>query len=36
LPQSALGYRENQEAFAMEVRALGVDLTEDDWRKENN
>jgi ribonuclease HI len=34
LAQSASGYRENQEAFAMEVCALGVDLTEDDWRKE--
>jgi hypothetical protein len=34
LAQSAPGYRENQEVFAMEVCALGVDLTEDDWRKE--
>jgi hypothetical protein len=34
LAQSASGYRENQEAFAMEVYALGMDLAEDDWRKE--
>jgi ribonuclease HI len=34
LAQSASGYRENQEAFAMVVCALGVGLTEDDWRKE--
>jgi hypothetical protein len=34
LAQSASGYRENQEAFAMEVCALGMDLAEDDWRKE--
>jgi ribonuclease HI len=34
LAQSASGYRENQEAFAMEVCALGGDLAEDDWRKE--
>jgi ribonuclease HI len=33
LAQSASGYRENQEAFAMEVCALGMDLAEDDWRK---
>jgi hypothetical protein len=34
LAQSASGYRENQEAFSMEVCALGGDLAEDDWRKE--
>jgi hypothetical protein len=34
LAQSASGYRENQEAFAMEVCAFGSDLAEDDWRKE--
>jgi hypothetical protein len=34
LAQSASGYRENQEAFAMEVCVLGMDLAEDDWRKE--
>jgi hypothetical protein len=34
LAQSASGYRENQEAFAMEVCALGMDLAGDDWRKE--
>jgi ribonuclease HI len=34
LAQSASGYRENQEAFATEVCALGMDITEDDWRKE--
>jgi ribonuclease HI len=34
LAQSASSYRENQEAFAMEVCALGGDLAEDDWRKE--
>jgi ribonuclease HI len=34
LAQSASGYRENQEAFAMEVCALGMDPAEDDWRKE--
>jgi ribonuclease HI len=33
--QSASGYRENQEAFAMEVCALEMDLAEDDWRKKN-
>jgi ribonuclease HI len=32
--QSASGYRENQEAFAMEIYAFGNDLAEDDWRKE--
>jgi hypothetical protein len=34
LAQSASGYREIQEAFAMEVCAFGSDLAEDDWRKE--
>jgi ribonuclease HI len=34
LAQSASGYRENQEAFAMEVCAFRSDLAEDDWRKE--
>jgi ribonuclease HI len=34
LAQSASGYRENQEAFAMEVCAFGSDLAEDDWRRE--
>jgi ribonuclease HI len=34
LAQSASGYRENQEAFAMEVCSFGSDLAEDDWRKE--
>jgi hypothetical protein len=34
LAQSASGYRENQEAFAMEVCAFGSDLAEDDWKKE--
>jgi hypothetical protein len=34
LAQSASGYRENQEAFAMEVCAFGSDLAADDWRKE--
>jgi hypothetical protein len=34
LAQSALGYRENQEAFSMEVCAFGNGLAEDDWRKE--
>jgi hypothetical protein len=34
LAQSASGYRETQEAFAMEVYAIGMDLAEDDWRKE--
>jgi ribonuclease HI len=33
LAQSASGYRENQEAFAM-VCAFEGDLAEDDWRKE--
>jgi hypothetical protein len=35
LAQSASGYRENQEVFAMEVCAFGSDLAEDDWSKEN-
>jgi hypothetical protein len=34
LAQSASGYRENQEVFAMEVCAFGSDLAEGDWRKE--
>jgi hypothetical protein len=34
LAQSASGYRENQEVFAMEVCAFGSELAEDDWRKE--
>jgi hypothetical protein len=34
LAQSASGYRENQETFAMEVCAFGSDLAEDDWIKE--
>jgi ribonuclease HI len=34
LAQSASGYRENQEAFGMEVCAFGSDLAEDDGRKE--
>jgi hypothetical protein len=34
LAQSASGYRENQEAFAMEVCSFRSDLAEDDWRKE--
>jgi hypothetical protein len=34
LAQSASGYRENQEVFAMEVCAFESDLAEDDWRKE--
>jgi hypothetical protein len=34
LAQSASGYRENQEAFAMEVCAFGYDLAGDDCRKE--
>jgi hypothetical protein len=33
LAQSASGYRENQELFAMEVCPFGSDLAEDDWRK---
>jgi hypothetical protein len=34
LSQSASGYRENEQVFAMEVCAFGGDLEEDDWRKE--
>jgi hypothetical protein len=34
LAQSASGYKENQEAFGTEISALGMDLAEDDWRKE--
>jgi ribonuclease HI len=34
LAQSASGYKENQEAFATDICALGMDLAEDDWRKE--
>jgi ribonuclease HI len=34
LAQSASGYKESQEAFATEICALGMDLAEDDWRKE--
>jgi hypothetical protein len=34
LAQSASGYRENQEVFAIDVYAFGGDLAEDDWRKE--
>jgi hypothetical protein len=34
LAQSASGYKENQEAFAAEICTLGLDLAEDDWRKE--
>jgi hypothetical protein len=34
LAKSASGYRENQEAFAMEMCAFGSDLVEGDWRKE--
>jgi ribonuclease HI len=34
LAQSASGYRENQEVFAIDVYACGSDLAEDDWRKE--
>jgi hypothetical protein len=32
--QSASGYRENQEVFAIDVCSFGSDLAEDDWRKE--
>jgi hypothetical protein len=28
------GYKESQEAFATDIYALGMDLAEDDWRKE--
>jgi hypothetical protein len=34
LPQSASGYRENQEVFANNVYSFGGDLAEDDSRKE--
>jgi hypothetical protein len=34
LAQSASGYRENQDVFAIDVYAFGSDLAEDDWRKE--
>jgi hypothetical protein len=34
LAQSASGYRENQEAFAIDVYSSESDLAEDDWRKE--
>jgi ribonuclease HI len=34
LAQSASGYRENQEVFAIDVYACGSDLAEHDWRKE--
>jgi hypothetical protein len=34
LAQSASGYKENQEAFATDICVLGMDLAEDDWRKE--
>jgi ribonuclease HI len=34
LAQSASGYRENQEVFAIDVYAFGSGLVEDDWRKE--
>jgi hypothetical protein len=34
LAQSASGYRENQEVFAIDVYSFGGDLVEDDWRKE--
>jgi hypothetical protein len=34
LAQSASGYKESQEAFATEICVLGIDLAEDDWRKE--
>jgi hypothetical protein len=34
LAQSALGYRENQEVFSINVYSFGSDLAEDDWRKE--
>jgi hypothetical protein len=33
LAQSASGYRENQEVFAIDVYAFGSSLAEDDWRK---
>jgi hypothetical protein len=34
LAQSASGYRENQEVFAIDVYSFGSDLAKDDWRKE--
>jgi hypothetical protein len=34
LAQSASGYKESQEAFATDIYALGMDLAEDNWRKE--
>jgi flagellar biosynthesis/type III secretory pathway ATPase len=34
LAQSASGYKENQEVFAIDVYSFGSDLVEDDWRKE--
>jgi ribonuclease HI len=34
LAQSASGYKESQEAFVEDICALGMDLAEDDWRKE--
>jgi hypothetical protein len=34
LAQSASGYRENQEVFAIDVYSFGSDLAQDDWRKE--
>jgi hypothetical protein len=34
LAQSASGYRENQEVFTNDVYSFGIDLAEDDWRKE--
>jgi hypothetical protein len=33
LAQSASGYRENQEVFAIDTYTSGSDLAEDDWRK---
>jgi hypothetical protein len=34
LAQSASGYRENQEVFAIDVYAFGSGLAKDEWRKE--
>jgi hypothetical protein len=34
LAQSASGYRENQEVFAIEVYSFGSNLAEDDCRKQ--
>jgi hypothetical protein len=34
LAQSASGYRENQEVFAIDVYSFGSNLAEDDWRNE--